>query len=74
MSHGSKPGDEVFGESAKFGWVNGGAYAEYVAAPQDYFALKPGNVTFEQAASVPTAGMIALGNLGGVTRPVDETS
>jgi NADPH:quinone reductase-like Zn-dependent oxidoreductase len=64
-----KPGDEVFGESAGFGWMNGGAYAELVAAPQDCFVLKPKNVTFEQAAAVPTAGMIALQNLGGVTRP-----
>ena len=64
-----KAGDEVFGESATFGWQNGGAYAEFVAASQDSFALKPKNVTFEQAAAVPTAGMIALQNLGGVTRP-----
>lgn len=64
-----KTGDEVFGESATFGWQNGGAYAEFVAASQDGFALKPKNVTFEQAAAVPTAGMIALQNLGGVTRP-----
>ena len=64
-----KAGDEVFGESAAFGWLNGGAYAEYVAAPQDGFDLKPANVTFEQAAAVPTAGTIALQNLGGANRP-----
>lgn len=64
-----KAGDEVFGESANFGWVNGGAYAELVAASQDCFAVKPKNVTFEQAAAVPTAGTIALSNLGGVKRP-----
>ncbi|HUQ51096.1 MAG TPA: NAD(P)-dependent alcohol dehydrogenase [Gammaproteobacteria bacterium] len=64
-----KPGDEVFGECAKHGWINGGAYAEYVAVPQDYLALKPSNVSFEQAAAVPTAGTIALNNLGGVARP-----
>ena len=64
-----KIGDEVFGESAKHGWMNGGAYAEYAAVPQDYLARKPSNVSFEQAAAVPTAGMIALNNLGGV----DET-
>jgi NADPH:quinone reductase-like Zn-dependent oxidoreductase len=62
-----KPGDEVFGAS-KFGWVNGGAYAEYVAVPKDLVVLKPANVSFEQAASVPTAGMIALSNLGGASR------
>jgi NADPH:quinone reductase-like Zn-dependent oxidoreductase len=64
-----KVGDEVFGESAKHGWVNGGAYAEYAAVREDYLALKPANVSFEQAAAVPTAGTIALNNLGGTNRP-----
>ena len=64
-----KAGDEVFGESARFGWLNGGTYAEFVAVSQDSLALKPKNVTFEQAAAVPTAGTIALGNLGGARRP-----
>ena len=64
-----KAGDEVFGESAKFGWLNGGAYAEFAAVSEDSLALKPKNVTFEQAAAVPTAGTIALANLGGVKRP-----
>ena len=68
-----KIGDEVFGESAKHGWMSGGAYAEYAAVPQDYLARKPSNVSFEQAAAVPTAGMIALNNLGGVTRPKRPT-
>jgi NADPH:quinone reductase-like Zn-dependent oxidoreductase len=58
-----KIGDEVFGESSKFGWHNGGAFAEYAAVPQDLLALKPGNVTFEQAAAVPTSGYIALYSL-----------
>jgi NADPH:quinone reductase-like Zn-dependent oxidoreductase len=65
-----KAGDEVFGESATFGWLNGGAYAEFAAVPEDFLALKPKTVTFEQAAAVPTAGMIALQNLGGAKRPV----
>ena len=64
-----KVGDEVFGECAKHGWMNGGAYAEYAAVPQDYLARKPSNVSFEQAAAVPTAGIIALNNLGGTKRP-----
>jgi NADPH:quinone reductase-like Zn-dependent oxidoreductase len=68
-----KVGDEVFGECAKHGWMNGGAYAEYAAVPQDYLALKPSNVSFEQAAAVPTAGTIALSNLGGMRRPKRET-
>jgi NADPH:quinone reductase-like Zn-dependent oxidoreductase len=40
-----------------------------VAVPQGYLAQKPKNVTFEQAAAVPTAGIIALNNLGGAVRP-----
>lgn len=59
-----KPGDEVFGECLRaFAWKNGGAYAEYAAVPADNLALKPANVTFEQAASVPTTGYIVLFNL-----------
>src|SRR5262245_7017308 len=64
-----KVGDAVFGESAKFGWHNGGAYAEFAAVPQDFLVLKPKNVTFQQAAAVPTSVMIALNNLGGADRP-----
>ena len=65
-----KPGDEVFGETHRgMQWVNGGAYAEYVSAPKDVLALKPANITFEQAAGVPTSGMIALYNLQNVGLP-----
>ena len=48
-----KPGDEVFG------WSNG-SYAEYTAAAEDSLALKPASLTFEQAAAVPMAGLVAL--------------
>jgi NADPH:quinone reductase-like Zn-dependent oxidoreductase len=49
-----KPGDEVFGG-------RDGAFAEYVTVREDReVALKPANVTFEQAASVPIAGITAL--------------
>ncbi len=49
-----KPGDEVFG-------ARGGAFAEYVAVPEHRtLVLKPSNVTFEQAAAVPIAGITAL--------------
>jgi NADPH:quinone reductase-like Zn-dependent oxidoreductase len=68
-----KAGDEVFGECAKHGWMNGGAYAEFAAVPQDSLALKPSSVSFEQAAAVPTAGIIALNNLGGMKRPARGT-
>ena len=46
-------GDEVFG------WCTG-SYAEYAAASEDALALKPANLTFEQAAAVPMAGFVAL--------------
>jgi NADPH:quinone reductase-like Zn-dependent oxidoreductase len=59
-----QPGDEVFGETLKgYQWTNGGTYAEYMSVAQDALALKPANITFEQAAAVPTSGLIALQNL-----------
>ena len=49
-----KPGDEVFG--GKFG-----SFAEYVTVREERaIALKPGNVSFEQAAAVPIAALTAL--------------
>jgi len=48
-----RPGDEVFG-------VRRGAFAEYVCASENYLALKPANVSFEAAASVPIAALTAL--------------
>jgi len=61
-------GDDVFGECAKFAWLNGGAFAEYAAVPEEMLALKPGNITFEQAATVPTSGFLAVSNMGSVTK------
>jgi len=59
-----RPGDAVFGETHdRIQWINGGAYAEYVCVPGHVLALKPENITFEQAGSVPTSGIIALVNL-----------
>lgn len=64
-----RPGDEVFGETVKgHQWRNGGAYAEYAAVPADQLEMKPANVTFEQAAAVPTSGIIALQNVRDVGR------
>lgn len=59
-----RAGDEVFGETIKgMQWVNGGSFAEYACAHEDSLALKPANVGFEQAACVPTSGLIAYYNL-----------
>ena len=64
-----RPGDPVFGETiVAQQWVNGGAFAEYVSVRQDLLGLKPDDVTFEQAASVPTSGFIALQNLRGASQ------
>ena len=52
-----KPGDEVFGMVNFPG--NGKAYAEYVAAPADQLALKPANITHEEAASATLAALTA---------------
>jgi NADPH:quinone reductase-like Zn-dependent oxidoreductase len=48
-----QPGDEVFG------WCDG-SFAEYASVPEGQLALKPGNLTFEQAAAVPISGFAAL--------------
>ncbi len=59
-----RAGDEVFAETVRgMQWRNGGAYAEYATAPEEGVALKPPGVGFEEAAAVPTAGLIALHNL-----------
>jgi NADPH:quinone reductase-like Zn-dependent oxidoreductase len=59
-----RPRDRVFGESVRgHQWHNGGAYAEYASVPEDQLALKPANITFEQAAAVSTSGIIALQGL-----------
>jgi NADPH:quinone reductase-like Zn-dependent oxidoreductase len=47
------PGEEVFG-------TGHGSFAEYTVAPEDQLALKPGNLSFEQAAVVPVSGLTAL--------------
>ena len=61
-------GDAVFGETQLgMQWKNGGAFAELAVAPEAALAHKPANVTFEQAACVPTAGYIALANLRGAS-------
>ena len=55
-----RPGDDVFGELSRCGF---GAYAEFAAAPEKALALKPANLSFEVAATLPTAGCTALQGL-----------
>ena len=58
-----QPGDEVFGDLSACGF---GAFAEYVCVPENALRLKPASMTFEEAAAVPSAGVVALQNLRGV--------
>lgn len=55
-------GDEVFGQALN------GAFAEYLAVPAKLVALKPKNLSFEQAAAVPwgTTALQGLRDAGGV--------
>lgn len=55
-----QPGDEVFGDLSVAGW---GALAEYVAVPESAIALKPANLTFEEAAAVSESAVVALQGL-----------
>jgi NADPH:quinone reductase-like Zn-dependent oxidoreductase len=50
------PGDMVFG-------VGRGAFAEYACAAESRLSLTPTNITLEQAAAIPVAGVTALQGL-----------
>jgi NADPH:quinone reductase-like Zn-dependent oxidoreductase len=52
-----KVGDEVYGDLSACGW---GGFAEYVAAPEETLAIKPANISFQQAAAVPQAALLSL--------------
>ena len=52
-----RPGDEVYADVVQ------GGFAEYTSVPEAFLALKPANLTFEQAAAVPLAALTALQGL-----------
>jgi NADPH:quinone reductase-like Zn-dependent oxidoreductase len=54
-----KSGDEVYGDISNY-W---GGFAEYACAPENLFTLKPAGMSFEQAAAIPQAGMLAVQGL-----------
>ncbi len=55
-----QPGDEIFGDIGACGF---GAFAEYVSVPENALALKPVNITYEEAAAVPQYALVALQGL-----------
>jgi NADPH:quinone reductase-like Zn-dependent oxidoreductase len=54
-----QPGDEVYGDLSG----NWGGFAEYVCARENALALKPASMTFDEAAAIPQAAMLALQGL-----------
>jgi NADPH:quinone reductase-like Zn-dependent oxidoreductase len=57
-----QPGDEVYGDLSGCGF---GGFAEYVCARENVLVLKPDSMTFEEAAAVPQAAVLALQGLRG---------
>ncbi len=55
-----RPGDAVFGDVSGHGW---GGLGEYVCVPERALAAMPAGLSFEQAAAVPQAGVLALQGL-----------
>jgi NADPH:quinone reductase-like Zn-dependent oxidoreductase len=55
-----KVGDEVYGDLSAYNW---GGFGEYAASHEDAWALKPKNLTFEESAAAPQAGVLALQGL-----------
>ncbi|TJY44093.1 NAD(P)-dependent alcohol dehydrogenase [Cohnella pontilimi] len=55
-----QPGDEVFGDISGCGW---GGFAEYVCVHENALSLKPDEMSFEEAAAIPQAAVLALQGL-----------
>jgi NADPH:quinone reductase-like Zn-dependent oxidoreductase len=55
-----KVGDEVFGDLSEYGF---GAFAEYVCVPAEAVILKPAQLSFTEAATLPVSALAALQGL-----------
>ena len=66
-----KPGDEVYANLLDHGF---GGFAEYASVPVNVMALKPANLSFEEAAAVPMAAVTALQGVGhhGAVQPAQS--
>jgi NADPH:quinone reductase-like Zn-dependent oxidoreductase len=60
------PGDEVIGY-VWMDYIHHGGYAEYIPAPVRTLTRKPSNATWEEAAGLPAAGLVAYQALKAVT-------
>lgn len=60
-----RPGDEVFGDIMS----TMGGFAEHAAVPGHAIAIKPPELTFEEASTIPQAGVIALQAMRGRAQP-----
>ncbi|WP_147804246.1 NAD(P)-dependent alcohol dehydrogenase [Alkalicoccus halolimnae] len=63
-----QPGDRVFGDLSGSGW---GGFAEYVTAPEHVLARMPENMSFQEAAALPQAAVLAMQGLR-CKRPVEK--
>lgn len=59
-----QPGDEVYGDNLQLM----GGFAQYAVAPESTLALKPVELTFAEASTIPQAGPIALQGTAGAAR------
>jgi NADPH:quinone reductase-like Zn-dependent oxidoreductase len=64
-----QPGDEIWGDLSFP--LGSSTFAEYVCIPENALRLKPASMTFEEAAAIPTAGVVALQNLI-AKRPIQQ--
>jgi NADPH:quinone reductase-like Zn-dependent oxidoreductase len=66
------PGDEVYGYCRRHE-LELGTYAEFVTVPEDYWALKPASLSFEQAGALPLVGLTAHQALEALSVAAGET-